>query len=75
MNFALDFRSQRQFFAELISPGGPNHQKKFLRFFWKIKNFEVLKLCEMNFALGFRSQRQFFVDLISPVGPNHQKKI
>ena len=47
MNFALGFRSQKQFFAELISPGGPNHQKKFLRIFWKFKNFEVLKLCEI----------------------------
>ena len=25
MNFALGFRSQRRFFVDLISPGGPNH--------------------------------------------------
>ena len=39
MNFALDFRSPRQFFAELISPGGPNHQKKIFEKFLEIQNF------------------------------------
>ena len=39
MNFALDFRYQRQFFAELISPGGPNHRKKIFKKFLEIQQF------------------------------------
>ena len=39
MNFALDFRSQRQFFAELISPGGPDHRKKIFEEFLEIQKF------------------------------------
>ena len=39
MNFALDFRYQRQFFAELISPGGPNHRKKILKKILEIQQF------------------------------------
>ena len=38
MNFGLDLRSQRQFFVELILPGGPNHRKRcFENFYWKIQ--------------------------------------
>ena len=56
MNFALDLRSQGQFFVELILLVGLIIEKDILKiFFGKFKNFEVLKLCEMNFALGFRS--------------------
>ena len=39
MNFGLDLRSQRQFFVELISPGGPNHRKKNFKKFLAIQNF------------------------------------
>ena len=41
MNFALDFRSQGQFFVELILPGGPNHRKKNFENF--LKNSKILK--------------------------------
>ena len=41
MNFALDFRYQRQFFVELISIGGPNHRKRNFEKF--LENFEILK--------------------------------
>ena len=39
MNFALGFRSQRQFFAELISPVGPNNKKKIFEEFLEIQKF------------------------------------